>query len=342
MKKLLIASIVLTLLFGCSDKKDTLYVYSWSDYFDPELITKFETENNCHVDITSFDSNESMYAKLKAGGSGYDVLVPSSYLIPTLVNENMLVEIDHSMISNVLDNFDHSFDSQVLDNKFKWSVPYACSYTGIMYLKEHEETITSWNIFANQKYNKKISLLDDVRELIGIGLMYNGHSLNSTNKNEIKEAAKTVIEWKKNIRKFDSEAYKTEVASKSIWFGHGYSSDAAQVIIGDERDDVGFALPDEGFTIAWDELVIMKTSKNKALAHKFIDFFYDNENSYKNILYMCSLMPNKNSITNIPSSYQDLLVPKNIEKGQLLKGFTDEKVLEYYNDAFDMIKSTKE
>lgn len=336
-----IASIVsIALACGCSDDKKSLQVYTWSDYFDPELVEQFENANDCRVVFTTFDSNEGMYAKIKSGAEGYDIIVPSSYLIPTLVSEGIITQMEHDKMPNVKANFDHSIDAQVLDKDMVWSVPYACTYTGIMYDKKNVKEVTSWKVLEEKAYFRRISLLDDVRELVGIGLMVNGYSLNSTNETEIMTAAKYVAGIKQNVRKLDAEAYKNDVANGSIWVGHGYSSDAAQVIINDSRDDIGFSCPNDGFTIAWDEFVVLKSSKNKELAWKFIDFFNGEEVAYKNMLYICSLVPVKSAIEKMPEEYKPILKPENIGKGQLLKGFTDSKVMEYYSKAMDIITST--
>lgn len=341
MKKIFSLLALCLLVFGCSDDRVQLHVYTWSDYFDPELISKFEADNNCNVVIDTFDSNEAMYAKLKAGGTGYDVLTPSSYQIAILAQEHIISPIDHNLLPNVKKNFNHVLDNQILDKNMEWSVPYACTYTGLMCSSNEVGSIKSWKDISDPKFKGKVSLLDDIREVVGIGLMCNGYSLNSTNEQEIMTAAKTIVALKSNVRKFDAESYKLEVANKSMWIGHGYSSDVAQVIITDNRDDITFVLPDEGFTIAWDEFVISAASKQHELAHKFIDFFYDDDVAYQNMIYIWSLMANKNAYDKVDDNYKYILLPKNVSKGQLLKGFSDQKVLEYYNKAWDMIKSVR-
>jgi len=100
-------------------------------------------------------------------------------------------------------------------------------------------------------------------------------------------------------------------------------------------------LPNEGFTVAWDEMVILKSAEHKELAHRFIDFFNREEVAYRNMLYICSLVPVKSAIEKMPKEYKEILKPTNLDKGQLLKGFTDSKVLDCYSKAFDLIKATE-
>lgn len=345
-----IAVLSLLCIIGCSDGRPELHLYSWSDYISPDVISAFESEYGCRVVIDSFDSNESAYAKLKAGVSGYDVVVPSSYQIDMMAKEGMLEPLDRSKIQNVITGFDHSYDSQILDPSFKYSVPYVVTYTGVLYLKDKvtEKDVSSWAVFGNSKFNGRISFLDDMREVIGAGLMYNGFSINSTSQSEIDKAVETVLTWKKNVRKFDAESYRTEVPNKSSWIGHGYSSDSAQVIIGDgeveARDDVGFALPKEGFTIAFDEMVILRDSKQKELAYKFIDFVYRPENAAKNIEYVCGIMPQKDAVSGLSEEYRKVFIPSPdvMKNGQVLKSFTgQEEVIKMYNRTWDKIKAVK-
>jgi len=348
MKNILYTLSLALILTGCSDNKVTLHVYSWADYIPPETIDEFENRYNCNLCIDTFDSNEGMYAKLKAGASGYDICFPSSYMVQQMINEDMIEKLDKTQITNVTENFDHSFDSQIIDPEMTYSVPYAVTYTGFMYLKDKVDCSNmSWDILKNEKLSQKISLLEDIREVVGAGLMYNGFSINSENEAEIKKAVETVKIWKKNIRKFDAEAYKLEVSNKSLYLGHAYSSDAFQIIVGDEeggsRDDIGFGFPKEGFTIAFDEMVILKNSVNKDLAYKFINFIYEKENSLNIMIYNVAPVPNKKSIQELPENLRNsIIISQDILKnGQILKPFKNPNTMEMYSKAWDEIKSLK-
>ena len=238
---LLFASLIAT---GCSQKPE-LHIYTWSDYIAPEVIADFEEDFGCRVVIDTFDSNETMYAKLKAGGSGYDIIMPSSYLVSLMARENLILKLDHSKMPNVKKNFDPSFACQILDAQLTYSVPYAVTYTGFMYLKNRMPEglkIDSWDALMSPALRGKVTLLDDIREVIGAGLMSLGYSINSHDPKEIDAAVRQVLKWRENVRKFDAESYKNEVASGAIWLGHGYSTDAMQVILGDE--DEGLVGPD--------------------------------------------------------------------------------------------------
>ena len=337
-------------LAGCSKQKE-LHVYTWCDYIAPEVLAKFEQANDCKVVVDTFDSNEAMYAKIKAGGTGYDIITPSSYQVAMMAKEGMIEKIDHSKCPNVKQNFDPLFKSQILDPEFTYNVPYTVTYTGFAYAKDkvpEGADVNSWTILANPAMKGRVTLLDDIREVIGAGLMANGYSINSTNPAEIDVAVKTVLAWRANVRKFDGESYKTEVPAGSTWLGHGYSSDTTQVIVGDEeagapaRDDIGFALPKEGFTIAFDEFVIAKDAAQMDLAYKFIDYIYDGDVAAENMDYICAPNPVKPGIDKLDEDYRRLIVldEETLKHGQVLANL-DDAVMELYNKAWDRIKATE-
>lgn len=331
----------------------SLHIYTWCDYIAPDVLTSFEKALGVTIVVDTFDSNEAMYAKLKAGGTGYDIIMPSSYQIESMAREGMIDELDHAKIPNVRKNFDPSFTRQILDPTFKYNVPYAVTYTGFAYAKDRipeGADVNSWAILGNPALKGRISLLDDIREVIGGGLMYLGYSINSTDPKEINAAVDQVLKWRANVRKFDSESYKTEVPGGATYLGHGYSTDTTQVIVGDDeagapaRDDIGFALPKEGYTIAFDEMVIASGAKRKDLAYAFINYIYDGDVAAANMDYICGPNPVKPGIEKLDPDYRSLIVlsDEQLKKGQVLRGFADRpEVLELYNKAWDRIKATE-
>ena len=337
--------------YKADGKGGELHIYTWSDYIAPEVIQGFEKALGVKVVVDTFDSNEAMYAKLKAGGTGYDIMTPSSYQIAQMAKEGMIDRIDHARCPNVKKNFDSSFAGQIIDPTFAYNVPYTVTYTGFMYAKDKLPAgadVASWQILENPAFRSRITLLDDIREVIGAGLMSLGYSINSTNPAEIDKAVAQVLKWKTNSRKFDAESYKTEVASGATWIGHGYSTDATQIIVGDEdegmapRDDIGFALPKEGFTIAFDEMVIAKDARRKDLAYAFINYIYEGDVAKVNMEYICGPNPVKPGIDRLEPDYRKLIVldEAQIARGQVLRGFQDKpEVQGLYNKAWDRIKA---
>ena len=172
---------------GCtpeSVKGSQLHIYTWSDYISPAVQRSFEEALGVTIVIDTFESNEAMYAKLKAGGSGYDIIMPTSYQIATMAKEGMIDKLDHSRIPNVRKNFDKAFASQIIDPTFEYNVPYAVTYTGLAILTNKVPAgvdVSSWAVLGESAFKGRVTLLDDIREVIGAGLMYLGYSVNSTN-----------------------------------------------------------------------------------------------------------------------------------------------------------------
>ena len=174
-----------------------------------------------------------------------------------------------------------------------------------------------------------------------------GYSVNSTDPAEIDAAVAQVLKWKGNVRKFDSESYKAEVTDGSSWIGQGYSTDAAQVMVCGGRKgtgcrcDIGFALPKEGFTIAFDEMVIAKGAKRKDLAYAFINFVYDGVVAKANMKYLCGVNPVKPGIDLLDEKTRSIVIisHETLARGQVLRGIDDPKVMECYNKAWDKIKA---
>lgn len=341
MKKLLSVLLIVSLFCGCG-KKEILYIYTWSDYINPDFIEKFEKKNNCKVVIDTFDSNELMYAKLKAGASGYDICFPTEYFITLLKNDNIIEELDLLKLPNVKHNIDYRFCKH--DNSLKYYIPYAFSYTGILYRKDKFPNINFqlWNEMFTMNSAVRICMFDDIREIIGLALKESRYSVNSTNQNEIMRAATIAHKWKKSVVKMDNEAYKNGIANGEIDFAMGYNSDAIQLMV-EMGDNIGFIVPTlTGTTSSMDTITILKTSKNKELAYKFINTLYERETVIKNCEYICAPMPIQNLTDYLSEDFK--ITEYMYISDKLLKHCeTIEDVgsnIEMYNKAWDKIKST--
>jgi len=327
-----------------------LHIYTWSDYIAPDVVAGFEKGLGVKVVVDTFDSNEAMYAKLKAGGTDYDLLTPSSYQIGQMVKDGMVDRLDHRKCPNVKANFDKSYAYQVDDPSFTYSAPYTVTYTGFMYMTNKVPEgvdVASWSVLSNPALKGRISLLDDIREVIGAGLMSLGHSVNSTDPGEIDAAVAQVLKWCGGVRKFDSESYKAEVPAGDTWLGQGYSTDATQVIVGEDdtaappRGDIGFALPKEGFVISFDEMVVARNARRKDLAYAFINYIYDGEVAKANMEYIFGANPVKPGIDALDPEYRRLIIPdvETLAHGQVLRGFDNEpEAMELYDRAWEKIK----
>ena len=342
--KMLAASAVLGLMAGCGNNGPVLHVYTWADYIDPEVLSEFESRFGCSVAVDTFDSNESMYAKLQAGSTGYDIIMPSSYQIQLMVKNGMVRKLDKSLLPNVAKNFDPAYYSAILDKDMDYNVPYAVTYTGFAYRKDKVGSVAvdTWKVFETEAMKGRMALLSDMRETIGGALKYLGYSINTTNPDEINAAADQIIKWKRNIAKFDNEQYKTAVASAEWFVGHGYSSDSTQIM--EDSENVGFVLPREGFVIACDEMVISANAPNVELAHNFINFLYDEAIAKRNMEYVMAPMPVKPALEALEDDIrQKVVVPaETLKRGEVLRDFTDNPVVrDLYVKAWDRIKATE-
>lgn len=334
-------SAILALLAGCGAKKSVLNVYNWADYVDPDQVAAFEQEFNCTVLVDTFDTNESMLAALQAGATGYDVIFPSSYMCKIMSHQGLLIPLDHSRLPN-LRNLDPAFKPLLLDKNNRFSIPYAFGYTGIGYrIDEVDAPKSSWDLFLNPEYAGRTTLLDDIRETLGAALIRLGYPINSTNEQQINEAADLVIQWKKNIATFASEQYKTGIDAAEFILVQGYSSDLLMVM--DENENISILFPQEGMSATCDEMVIPASSDNPDLAYQFINFMLRPDVAAANMEWNMAQIPNLPAYDlldeDIRGNTAIFLLPDVLEHCQLLEDVGD--AIELYNNAWDRVKAAE-
>jgi spermidine/putrescine transport system substrate-binding protein len=279
MKKIGLAMLVMLMLCGCNLGKQKLYVYNWSYYIPNEVIRDFEKKFNVQVVYDVFASNEEMFAKLKAGGTGYDITFPSGDYVGIMIREGMVEKLDKTQVAN-FKNIEPLVvaKAQSFDKGNEYSVPYFMSGTGIAVNKKYvKKYAKSMKIFNQAELKGRMTLLDDMREVMGHALKTLGYSVNSTNPAELAKAKALVLEWKKNILKFDSEAFAKGFAAGEFWVVQGYAENIFVELDPKERVNVDFFIPPVGGPIYIDSMVILKGTKNKDLAYKFINFIHEPE-----------------------------------------------------------------
>ena len=232
----------LAALCGCAEKKPVLHIYTWSDYIKPELVQQFERENNCKVVVDTYASNEEMYAKLKAGATGYDLLFPSSYMVKIMHDQGMLQKLDLDRIPN-RGNIDPAYMKLAFDQAMDHSVPYTVTITCLGYLgSKVPDFKPTWGMLDRTDLKGRMTMLNDHREVIGVALKYLGYSLNTLNDDELAQAKEVVLRWKKNLAKFENEQNKTGLASGEFLLVHGYSGDL--MLVQSENPDIQIAVPE--------------------------------------------------------------------------------------------------
>jgi spermidine/putrescine transport system substrate-binding protein len=265
-------------LGGCADRGggNKLYLYNWTYYTPDSVLRKFEEEYNCTIVYDTFASNEELYAKLLAGGSGYDIVFPSGDYVSIMIHQNMLEKIDKTKLQN-LGNIDPLvLQKAAYDPAMEYSVPYYFGAAGVAVNTERVPSFEkSWSIFSRTDLAGKMTMLDDMREVLGDALAYLGYSVNSANPAEIAAARNLVNRtWKPNLIKFDAEAFGKGFADGDFWVVQGYAEVVYEEISEAQRARTVFFIPPEGGPAYIDSMCILKGAKNLDLAYKFIDFIH--------------------------------------------------------------------
>jgi spermidine/putrescine transport system substrate-binding protein len=267
---------ILMLSVQCGGGKQKLYVYNWSYYIPEDVIREFEARFNVRVVYDVYSSNEEMYAKLKAGGKGYDVVFPSQDYASIMIKQGMALKLDKSKIPNFA-NLDKDILRKVkFDPNFDYSIPYMASASGIAVNKEFvKDYPRNFRIFAMEKYKGRMTMLDDAREIIGNALITLGYSAVSTNPKQLQEAKDLILSWKPNLQKFDSEAFGKGFANGEFWVVHGYGENIFLECDDEMKKKIDFFIPDVGGTMYIDSMLILKDARNVDLAHAFINFIHE-------------------------------------------------------------------
>jgi spermidine/putrescine transport system substrate-binding protein len=253
--------------------KRTLYLYMWSAYIKPELIDQFQKSHNCRVVIDTYDSNEAMYTKLKFGGSGYDIVFPSNYFLDMMAQQDMLLPLNTGLLPNIK-NIDTHFLQRLGLPKNSYGIPYMVSFSGIAWRTDRlSHQPESWGIFGDPKLKGRMTMLNDMRETLGAGLLFLGYSANSRSPEEVAKAGDLISQWKHELAKLESEQYKNGIANGEYLAVHGYSGDCLQVAR--VSKNIGFSYPKEGSIVSLDYASILKSSHDPTLALAFLNFLLD-------------------------------------------------------------------
>ncbi|HEY8420744.1 MAG TPA: spermidine/putrescine ABC transporter substrate-binding protein [Thermoclostridium sp.] len=275
----------LIVLPGCNKDRVVLNVFNWGQYINPDLLTKFEKETGIKVNLELFETNEHMLAKLEAGGTAYDVVFPSDYVIEEMIQKDMLYKIDFNNIPNFKYIGDR-FKNLNYDPTNEYSVPYFWGTLGIIYNSEMvDEEVDSWDILWDEKYAGKILMLDSMRDTIGVALKRLGYSVNETDPSKLEEAKNLLIQQRPLINGYYVDEITDMMINGDAALALNWSG-AAMDIYWEGAEHIKFAVPEEGANLWFDCMVIPKTSRHKAEAEKFINFMLDPENAYLNSEYV--------------------------------------------------------
>ena len=279
-------------VYGCS----TINVYNAGEYIADETIPEFERRFTARVNYDVFDSNETLYTKL-LGGSSYDVLVPSDYMIERLMSEDMLQPLDKSVVTNFSNIAPDVMDMvKQFDPEEQYAAPYFYGSVGLVYNNQvvDQEIIESegWDILHDERYKGRVYAYDSQRDMFMVALKALGYSMNTEDPTQIQEA----YDWLMEMNDAVDPAYVTDevidgMANGDMDIAIMYSGDAAYVI--SENSDMSYLEPSQGTNIWVDAMVIPANAKNPDLAHEFINFVSDYDGAYDNSSFVGYTSPNQ-------------------------------------------------
>ncbi len=291
---------ILAVIFGCVwfaiqgvNQRVTLNVMNWgmniADGSDGTLdIVKAFEEAYPHIKVnyTTYDSNESLYSKLKGGGLTVDVIIPSDYMIARMIKEDMLLELDFDNIPNY-QYVQENFKNTAYDPENKYSVPYTWGTVGILYNTKFvdEADVTGWDLLWNEKYAKKILMFDNSRDAFGIAQYKLGLDVNTTDKEELHQCADELAKQTPVVRQYVMDQVFAAMEGENAWIAPYYAGDCMMMM--ENNENLAFYLPEhEGFNLFIDAMCIPNCAENKEEAELFIDFLSSPEISGANMDYI--------------------------------------------------------
>ena len=344
--KLLLLSICVIIIgtsfVGCNKNySEEISFFNYGENIDEETIKEFEKQYGIKVNVETFDDMETMYQKVSNSGVKYDVILVSDALMPRMIKNNLVQELNKDNIPNI-SQMDEDYLNLDIDPGNKYSVPYMFGTVGLIYNKDVvKEDVDSWDILWDEKYKNRIFMFDTYRDTLGAALKKLGYSLNSENQKEIEEAKELLLEQ----RKLTNPVYVVDEVKDNMITGEKmlaavWSGDAIYIM--NENPDMKYVIPEEGSNKWVDALCIPKDAPNKAGAEAFINFLCDPENAKENVDYIGYSTPNTaaydlldDETKNNPAAYPSDSI---LDKCVLFTNLNQE-TLKLYESAFTEVLS---
>lgn len=292
-----------------ADEGITLNVYNWGLYISDgsddslDVVEAFERLTGIKVNYTTFDTNESLYSKLKNGGSEYDVIVPSDYMIGKMIREGMLEELDYSNIPNFT-KIGAEYTSQSFDPENRYSVPYTWGVVGIVYNTTMVDgEVDSWEALWDPAYSGKILMFNNSRDAYAIASKKLGLSLNPASEDEVTQATEELKSQKNLVQAYVMDEIFDKMEGGEAALAPYYAGDALTMI--DENPDLAFAIPKEGTNYFIDAMCIPKGCKNKEAAEMFINFMCETDIALANTEFIGYSSPQVEAIELLPEELKN-------------------------------------
>jgi spermidine/putrescine transport system substrate-binding protein len=259
---------------GGGPEEKVLNLYNWTGYVAKSTLPNFEKQTGIKVTQDYYTSNEELLAKLQAGGTGYDVIVPSDYMVGVMIKSDLLMPLDKSKIPN-FKNIGEDFRGLPYDPDNEYSVPYQWGTTGILYNKKEIGELDTWDVMWNPEFKGKMGMLNDTRETMGAALYRLGYSVNTTDPDQLDEAEAELKKQKPLLRGyFDSySGIRPLVLNGDLLLGHNFSGDAYDAL--SSNPDLDYVVPKPSATRWTDNMAIPKGAEHPDNAHKFINYILE-------------------------------------------------------------------
>lgn len=268
----------------------TLNVYNWGLYISDgsddsvDVVSAFEELTGIKVNYTTFDSNESLYAKMKSGGASYDVIFPSDYMVGKLIQEGMLAPLDYDNIPNI-SAIGEEYLGWDFDPDNAYSVPYMWGTTGLIYNTTMvDEAPTSWSALWDVQYAGNVLMFNNSRDAYAIAAKRAGLSLNPSSVEEVDQVMKDLQDQKSIVQAYVMDEIFDKMEGGEAAMAPYYAGDALTMI--EDNPDLAFVHPEEGVNFFVDSMCIPATSKNKEAAEMFINYMCETSVGYANCDYI--------------------------------------------------------
>ncbi len=317
-----------------------LNVYAWAGEIPNSLVQKFEKETGIHVNFSTYDSNETLYAKIRANQHNmYDVICPSAYYVERMRNQGLLTKLDLSQLTN-LKNLDALFTKNQYDPGNQFSVPLVWGTTGIFYNRHWNKTPPeNWKDFWQQTMKDQLLLLDDIREVFSMALISLGYKPGDTNPEHIETAYQRLLKLVPSVKLFGSDAISALMIDEDVNVGMSWSGDAYKAQA--ENPNIQYFLPKEGFMIWVDCLSIPQNAPHVKEAYQFINYLLDAKNSTQMTLQFGYAIPNRAGKKLLPKSLQEnktIFPSREVLKSGYFQRDVSEKTIELYNQYWQQFK----
>ena len=276
---------------AAADTGVTINVYNWGQYISDgtdgylDVNAAFTEATGIQVNYMTFDTNESLYTKLKTGGSSYDIIVPSDYMAGRLIDEGLVQPLDFSNIPNY-QYINEAYKNTAYDPNNAYSVPYTWGTVGVIYNKKYvdEADIGSWDLLWNEKYAGKILMFDNNRDAFAIAESRLGYSLNTTDSVALTACAELLKQQKPVVQQYVMDQIFDKMTREEAWIAPYYAGDYLTML--EDNPDLGFYFPQEGFNLFIDCLMIPSSAEHKAEAEAYINFLLSPEVCGENLDYL--------------------------------------------------------